>query len=394
MEHVLVVHGPNLNLLGARRPDVYGSATLGEVDDQIAAWGAELGLEIETYQSNHEGALIDRLHGAIGEVDGILLNPGALTHYSYALHDAVEAVQIPVIEVHVSNIKAREEWRRHSVIAPACIASIHGRGVVGYHWALRHLVHRASWLVTTIPYAEGPERVGDLRLPAGDPPHPVAVLLHGGFWREPWTRDQMDSVAVDLARRGYATWNLEFHRVGGTGGYPATLDDVAAGIDFLATLAPDHGLALEETVFLGHGSGGQLALWAASRSGLEPDEPGTGPGVHPVLAVGLAPVADLAAAHEMGLADDAVEDFLRRNPETGPERYLAASPAERLPLGVDQLIVHGDGDDAVPASLSRDYVVAAREAGDDIEYAQIAGAGHFDLIDPSSDAWARIVAEI
>jgi 3-dehydroquinate dehydratase II len=136
---VLVVNGPNLNLLGTRRPDVYGSLSLDEVEARCRAWGDRLGMTVDTFHSNHEGGLIDRLHEAIGQVDGIVINPGALAHYSYSLHDAVEAVALPVVEVHISDITAREEWRRTSVVAPACIAAISGKGVDGYREALEIL---------------------------------------------------------------------------------------------------------------------------------------------------------------------------------------------------------------------------------------------------------------
>ena len=137
---VLVVNGPNLNLLGTRRPDVYGQTTLGELEELCRQWGAELGCTVTVFQSNHEGAIIDRLHEAIGRFDGIIINPGALTHYSYAIHDAIEAVAIDTVEVHISDISAREEWRAKSVVAPACRATISGEGVAGYRRAIEVLV--------------------------------------------------------------------------------------------------------------------------------------------------------------------------------------------------------------------------------------------------------------
>ena len=136
---VLVVNGPNLNLLGTRRPEVYGTTTLGELGEMCRQWGTELGCSVSVFQSNHEGAIIDRLHEAIGRRDGIVINPGALTHYSYALHDAIEASNIPTVEVHISNIAARESWRAVSVIAPVCVASITGQGVEGYRRAIEVL---------------------------------------------------------------------------------------------------------------------------------------------------------------------------------------------------------------------------------------------------------------
>lgn len=141
---VLVVNGPNLNLLGVRRPEVYGTATLAELEEHCREWGAALGLEVETFQSNHEGAIIDRLHETLGRCDGVVLNPGALTHYSYALHDAIEAISLPVVEVHLSDIAAREEWRARSVVSPACAATISGQGLDGYRQALELLAARGQ----------------------------------------------------------------------------------------------------------------------------------------------------------------------------------------------------------------------------------------------------------
>ncbi len=139
---ILIINGPHLNLLGVRRPEVYGAATLAELEERCRDWGAALGLEVETFQSNHEGAIIDRLHDALGRCDGVVLNPGALAHYSYGLHDAVEAVALPVVEVHLTDIARREEWRARSVISPACRATISGHGAEGYREALELLAGR------------------------------------------------------------------------------------------------------------------------------------------------------------------------------------------------------------------------------------------------------------
>lgn len=136
---VLLIHGPNLNLLGTREPEIYGSATLAELEDRCRGWASGLAIDLDTYQSNHEGALIDRLHGAIGVCDGVILNPGALGHYSYALHDAIRATTLPTVEVHLSDIGAREEWRSRSVTAPACLAVVSGQGPDGYRQALELL---------------------------------------------------------------------------------------------------------------------------------------------------------------------------------------------------------------------------------------------------------------
>lgn len=136
---VFVIHGPNLNLLGTREPGVYGTTTLAEIDGRLQELGAELGLAVESFQSNAEGTLIDRLHEARTRASGVIMNPGAYTHYSYALRDAVAAVEIPVIEVHLSNVHAREGFRARSVIAPVAWGQIAGFGAIGYELALRAL---------------------------------------------------------------------------------------------------------------------------------------------------------------------------------------------------------------------------------------------------------------
>lgn len=141
---VLVLNGPNLNLLGQREPSIYGSLSLAQIEKNIAAPAAGLGVALTCRQSNHEGELIDLLHRAGAEMDGVIFNPGAFTHYSYALRDAVAAIGIPTIEVHLSNIYAREEFRRHSVIAPVAAGQISGFGAYSYLLALQALVEIVS----------------------------------------------------------------------------------------------------------------------------------------------------------------------------------------------------------------------------------------------------------
>lgn len=133
---VFVINGPNLNLLGVREPGVYGSESLEIIETELKQEAARLSIELDCYQSNHEGDIVDTLHRAMSEADGVILNAGALTHYSYALRDAISAIKIPVIEVHMSNIHAREEFRRTSVIAPVCVGSIAGFGKNSYMLAL------------------------------------------------------------------------------------------------------------------------------------------------------------------------------------------------------------------------------------------------------------------
>jgi 3-dehydroquinate dehydratase-2 len=137
---ILVLHGPNLNLLGRREPHIYGSITLADVNGKLAAVAAELGADVETFQSNHEGKLVDRLHEAIDVADGALVNPAGLTQFGVSLHDAIKAMPFPVLEVHLSNIAAREAWRDHSIISSAVRATVQGLGWRSYTTALRSLV--------------------------------------------------------------------------------------------------------------------------------------------------------------------------------------------------------------------------------------------------------------
>lgn len=133
---ILLVNGPNLDMLGVREPAVYGSNTLVDLEKLVVDYGASKGVSVECYQSNHEGCLIDKIHEAHTAYDGIVYNPGAHTHYSYALRDALGSVSTPCVEVHISDVSTREAFRHISVIAPACVAQVKGRGFAGYNDAL------------------------------------------------------------------------------------------------------------------------------------------------------------------------------------------------------------------------------------------------------------------
>ena len=144
MSRFLVINGPNLNTLGERLPDIYGANTLSEINALISKTAGELGVEVDLFQSNSEGAMIDHIQDSSGTAQGIIINPGALTHYSYSLRDALVDSKLPIVEVHLSNIHAREEWRRHSIIADIVTGQISGLGWRGYTAALQILAAQAK----------------------------------------------------------------------------------------------------------------------------------------------------------------------------------------------------------------------------------------------------------
>lgn len=362
MQRYLVLNGPNLNLLGTREPDIYGTTTLAELDEACRGWGAELNVEIDTAQSNHEGSLIDRLHEARDSA-GVIFNPGAYTHTSYALHDAIEAIEAPTVEVHISNVEEREPWRKVSVVRPACVGTIYGRGVDGYRWGIRHLFHRNEWDVDAVRYADHAAGVIDVRRPATPGPHPAVVLVHGGFWRHMWTRDIMDGLAVDLARRGFLSANIEYRRVGSGGGWPATVDDVAAAIAHVSSM-PD----VNRVAVVGHSAGGHLALMARTRIDT------------PFLPVAVGAVLDMEAAVAEKLGDEAATAFLGDTPPT------EASPSSAAAKG-DVVVIHGTGDDRVPVQHARTYA----RANPDAELLELADVGHFEALERSDPAWLRVV---
>jgi acetyl esterase/lipase len=216
-------------------------------------------------------------------------------------------------------------------------------------------------------YGEHPDQFCEQVGSAG----PTVVLLHGGFWRARYGLDLMRPMAADLVQRGWVTWNVEYRRVGTGGGYPATLEDVAA-----ACRAAD-GLGLGPLVSLGHSAGGHLSLWLAGE--------GLVAGV-----VSLGGVCCLAGAAEERLGNGAADDFMGARSDDARVAYGRADPLRRLPTGVPTTLVHGVRDDTVPIEQSRTYAAAALAAGDDCALVELPG-GHFDVIDPRSAGWPTVV---
>jgi len=234
-------------------------------------------------------------------------------------------------------------------------------------------------------YGDDASQLGELFLPVGAPPHPVVVVIHGGYWKARYDRSLMTGLCEDLAGRGFAAWNLEYRRVGNGGGWPETFTDVASGVDLLSDL--DASLDLERVGAIGHSAGGHLALWAAARATLPGDAPGAAPRVSPRAVVSQAGVVDLRLAAVTSPSEEPTLALMGGSPEEAPERYAVASPRERLPLGVEQLLLHGEGDETVSMLIAESYATAAEAVGDPCELRVLASTGHFEHIDPSSEAW-------
>lgn len=243
-----------------------------------------------------------------------------------------------------------------------------------------------------VRYGAHPEQYADLHLPASGTALAVVVVVHGGFWRAGYGADLGTPLAVDLANTGLAAWNLEYRRVGGGGGWPATFTDVAAGVDALrdrGQRAAGGRLDISRVVLLGHSAGGHLVVWAAGRHRLPAGAPGAAPAVRPVGAVSQAGVLDLVDGARLG--GGAVTDLLGGTPETVPSRYRLASPVALAPLGVPVVCVHGTADNVVPLRQSERFVAADRAQA---TLESLKGVGHFELIDPVTPAWARCRAAV
>jgi acetyl esterase/lipase len=230
-----------------------------------------------------------------------------------------------------------------------------------------------------IPYGTDTFQFGELKLPPSPGPHPVAIVIHGGFWRAKYGLDHILPVCDALTMAGLATWNLEYRRIGHSGGgWPGTLNDVAAGAEHIVSLAPRFNLDLMRTVAIGHSAGGHLALWLAGRLSII------------TAAISLAGVLDLRRAWELRLSNDVVTEFLGGTPDEVPDRYADASPIERLPLRIPQKIFHGTEDTSVPLEISARYVHTAQQRGDDVELIALEGASHLDLVDPGTKEFALV----
>lgn len=255
-----------------------------------------------------------------------------------------------------------------------------------------------------IAYGPYKDQWGELFLPE-QPTEPglpgIVVVIHGGYWRDRYTAELGEPVAKDLAAHGFGVWNLEYRRAGtdgaeGAGGWPATFEDIASGIDALKDIAQEHGLNQSKVAALGHSAGGHLAVWAAGRHTLPEGAPGANPRVALTGVVSQAGLLDFTAAWQLGLSSGAVENLMGSNPAECADRYRTADPVAHLPIRVPIHAVHSREDETAPFRLSEAYVSAALAAGDPAKLHETAG-DHFAIITPGSPAYEtcrRLVQEL
>lgn len=233
-----------------------------------------------------------------------------------------------------------------------------------------------------LAYGLDPLQFGDLRLPEGPGPHPIVVVVHGGYWQAVYNLIHTGHLCVDLALDGVATWNVEYRRIGDPGGgWPGTLDDVVAAVEHVRRLASSYPLDLRRVIAMGHSAGGHLALLAALRARLR---------LRAIIS--LAGVVDLAALHRSGNDNGAIQRFLGGTPDERPDAWHDASPRVQLPLGMRYLLACGTAD--VHWAPNEETAAAARAAGDDVELLALEGAGHFELIDPATPEWLTVRANV
>jgi acetyl esterase/lipase len=260
-----------------------------------------------------------------------------------------------------------------------------------------------------LKYGSEPLQFGDLYVPESPGTYPTVILIHGGYWRAHYGLDLMNDLAEDLAKRGYAAWNIEYRRVGDPGGgWPGTLLDVALATDYLRKLAITYSLNLQKVVPIGHSAGGHLAFWLVARPRIPlfvhnselintlhaGDDKEIATPLMLAGAISLAGVVDLEIAWKLNLSNGAVIELLGGSFTDVPERYLATSPAAMLPLGVPQVLIHGTSDDSVPLEVSQAYANAARAVNDAVTFIVLDGVDHFEVIDPHSKAWTITIKEL
>lgn len=246
-----------------------------------------------------------------------------------------------------------------------------------------------------LPYGGNEFQFADLYLPAGDGPHPVVLLVHGGCWMAEYSLEHLGLMCDALRQRGTAVYSLEYRRIGNGGGWPHTMLDVAAGADHLRQISPQFNLDLSRVVAAGHSAGGHLVLWLAARHQLPESSELYTPNPLPLHGVAsLAGVANLIRAHQWPICDDSPSLLVGGLPNEVMERYQQASPSALLPLGVCQMLINGVLDPIVPLAFVQEYEAAARASGDTVDIVNLPDVGHFEMVIPETAVFSTVAEAI
>lgn len=365
-------------------------------EEQFRESAAQLSIELDVF-SVPETALekaVNRVAANDHYLGMIFLRSAESSTSSLELESFFSAIDIPVVELFLDDLGHHKRIDQ-PVSDRKIIRTIYGRGERGVFWAMHFLLHCRDHPYQTIAYGTLASQLGDLMLPEGPGPHPVVMLIHGGFWRDAYYRDSTHGIAADLAKRGIAVWNIEYRRVGRSGGgFPETHQDVLQALNFLETIAKTHPLDLNRVGVVGHSAGGYLSTWAGSipngkLAAIMPE-----PQIPVALSISLAGVTDLDEAHLHGGGEQAATHFLKEAAEQPILRqqlsigYLTYAPGTRL------ILAHGTLDEYVPVELSEHTFQLLQERNAPGELLIFPNTGHNEFVDPESEVWQNIAGKI
>lgn len=365
------------------------------IPEPLLTAAAELGGRLH-YVHTAEGRLGEAVRTASGAISpaGIILLRSATSNLPSAeLEKPLAVFDVPAVELFLDDALGMHLRMDQPQAGRIIQRTFYGRKERGLYWAMRFLLHCGDYPYRTIAYGPLDSQIGDLMLPEGSGPFPVVMLVHGGFWRDGYYRDSTHGIAADLARRGFAVWNIEYRRVGPSGGgFPESHRDVLQALNYLQTLAGSHPLDLQRVTVVGHSAGGYLAAWASSIPQGTTAQLMPKPEVLVRLGICLAGVTDLDEAHKEGGGERAATLFLKKAAENEALRrqlsvgYLNFAPETRL------ILAHGTQDEYVPFALSEHTMEILKERQQQAELLIFPDSGHNEFVDPGSEEWGRIAA--
>lgn len=369
---------------------------LQEVDNMFKESARDLSVRVKIFRvpETELNRIAEKAVSVENLIGIVLFRATESTYSSRELEPALANIDIPVVELflgdlgHHQRIDQTEPGRR-------IIRTVYGRRERGIFWAMHFLVHCRDYPYQTIAYGRLDSQIGDLMLPAGRGPFPVVMLIHGGFWRDGYYRDSTHGIAADLAKRGIAAWNIEYRRVGPSGGgFPESHQDALDALNFLNTLAESYPLDLQKVGIAGHSAGGYLATWAGSIPAGLLAEIMPAPRVPVRLAMSMAGVTDLDEAYKDGGGEQAAAHFLKEAAERPALRrdlsvgYLSYAPGTQL------VIVHGLEDNYIPVAMSEHTCRVRQERGVPCELILYPATGHNEFVDPTTEAWRKVAHRI